>query len=306
MNRVMKVFLCWILLIAVSVSAGCGKEKEEQEYDYCLYFLDSTETKVASEGYTMRAADIEGQIAEMLEAINSAEPENFSYKKAKPDNVIIRECGYDIESRSITLNFDSGYTSMNSVTEILCRAAIVKMLCQIDGVDSVSFQVGGFPLMNSSGNPTGRMTAEDFIDNTGGQNANVTVYFANEDGTKLLGSDVTVAYDGTLSMEQIILGQLVNGPIEEGLYQTIPEGTKVLGITTKDGICYVDLSEEFMKKRSGVSAEVTVYSVVNSLVELSNVNKVQFTIEGEARKTYDDLDFSGVFERNLELIDSEN
>ena len=77
MNRVIKVFLCWMLLIAVSISAGCGKEEEEQEYDYWLYFLDSTETKVVSEGYTMRAVDIEGQIAEMLEAINSAEPDNF-------------------------------------------------------------------------------------------------------------------------------------------------------------------------------------------------------------------------------------
>ncbi len=305
MNRLMKVILCALLLTVVFAAAGC-RDEEEEEYEYRLYFLDSTETRVVSEGYTMRAADIDGQIAELVEAIISAEPENYSYKKAKPDNVVIRDCWYDSESRSITLNFDSSYSSMNHITEILCRAAIVKTLCQIDGVDSVSFQVGGLPLMNSSGNPIGRMTAEGFIDNTGGQDANVTVYFANEDGTRLLRSDLTVIYDGTLSMEQIILGQLLNGPIEEGLYATVPDGTQVLGVTTKDGICYVDLSEEFMGGQPGVSAEVTIYSIVNSLVELSNVNKVQFTIEDEVRETYGSLDFSVVFERNLELIDSEN
>lgn len=303
MNRTGKYIILIFLLAAIILPSGC-KEEAAREYPYCLYYLDSTETRLVSEGYEPEAQEMEGLIGEFVEALGK-DPQNFSYKKAKPDTIVIKEYWYDAEARVLTLNFDAGYSALTGVGEVLCRAAIVRTLCQVDGVDNVAFQVNGLPLMNSADKPVGRMNAEDFIDNTSA-NVNVTVYFANEEGTALLGSDVTVTYDGTLSKEQIILGQLLNGPLEEerDVYPTVPDGTEVLGVTTKDGICYVDLSAEFMQKRPEVSAEVTVYSIVNSLVELATVNKVQFTINGEVRKSYDSIDFSGVFERNLELIES--
>ena len=291
------------LLSGLMALSGCGR-KAAEDSAYKLYFLDSSETKLVSESYEMKANELKGQLAELVEAFDGTEPKNFSYKKAKPENIAIKEYWYDADGRMVTLNFDSSYSAMEHVSEILCRAAIVKTLCQIEGVEGVSFQVGGLPLNNSSGNPIGRMRESDFIDNMGGQSADVTVYFASEDGTKLSRSDITVGYDGTLSLEQIVLGQLLGGPIEEEIYPTIPEGTEILGVTTKDGVCYVDLNEKFMQKRPEVTAEVTIYSIVNSLVDLGNVNKVQFTINGEIRKTYDGIDFSGVFERNLELIES--
>ena len=53
---------------------------------------------------------------------------------------------------------------------------------------------------------------------------------------------------------------------------------------------------------SNATPEVTLYSLVNSLVELPNVNKVQISINGETnvvfRETYN---LSTVFERNLDI-----
>jgi germination protein M len=67
----------------------------------------------------------------------------------------------------------------------------------------------------------------------------------------------------------------------------------------------VDFSEEFLEKRTNVSAEATIYSVVNTLVELSNINKVQFSINGEQVLLYNDtIDFGSAFERNLDLVHS--
>ena len=85
----------------------------------------------------------------------------------------------------------------------------------------------------------------------------------------------------------------------------IPSGTVLNKVTVRDGICYVDFNEKFMEKRKDITAEVALYSIVNSLTELSNVYKVQFLINGATRKNYQNLDFSSTFERNLEIVEGE-
>ena len=47
-----------------------------------------------------------------------------------------------------------------------------------------------------------------------------------------------------------------------------------------------------------------MYSVVNSLVELHDINKVQFSIDGETMKFFgnSDIRFDTPLERNLEII----
>ena len=37
----------------------------------------------------------------------------------------------------------------------------------------------------------------------------------------------------------------MKGTDEKGYYNTIPEGTKLLSVSTKDGVCYVDFNKEF-------------------------------------------------------------
>ncbi|HBZ63279.1 MAG TPA: hypothetical protein DEO89_01415, partial [Lachnospiraceae bacterium] len=55
--------------------------------------------------------------------------------------------------------------------------------------------------------------------------------------------------------------------------------------------------------QADVSSGVVVYSIVNTLCELSDVSKVQFTIDGEQQETYGDIkNFTGSFERNLDMV----
>ena len=49
---------------------------------------------------------------------------------------------------------------------------------------------------------------------------------------------------------------------------------------------------------NNVSTDVSIYSIVNSLSELSNVNKVQILINGEVPSSFS----SSVFERNLDIV----
>ena len=85
----------------------------------------------------------------------------------------------------------------------------------------------------------------------------------------------------------------------------IPADTVLNKVSVQDGICYVDFNEAFMKKRSGITAKVAIYSIVNSLTELPNIYKVQFLVNGTAKRTYEGIEFSSPFERNLEIVEGE-
>ena len=65
-------------------------------------------------------------------------------------------------------------------------------------------------------------------------------------------------------------------------------------------ICFVNFSSEFVTKHSGGSAgeAMTVYSIVNSLTELKNVDKVQFLVEGNKIDVYKHLEFNEPFPRD--------
>ena len=97
--------------------------------------------------------------------------------------------------------------------------------------------------------------------------------------------------------------KLLEGPGDERLKATLSPERKVNSITVKDGICYVNFDASNMEITANVTEEVSVYSIVNSLSELKNVNKVQISIDGENNRMFrENISLSNVFERNLDLV----
>ncbi len=311
----MKKRIALLILLYCILLCGCadntpGIQRSNISDGYKLYYLDSGDTQLVFEEYIPEVTDRDGLISEFIQALNKA-PSNFAYVNAKPADVQITDMLLD-EDGLLILNFNTAYKNITGIKEILCRAAIVKTFCQIDGVEYVEFYVNGQPLIIAGEIPVGRMRSSDFIDNTGDSNdyiqeSKVRIYFANETGDMLLESILIVKNNGLKSQEQLVLEQLLSGPLEEqtNMRPVIAEGTKLNSVTTKDGICYVDFNENFMNLREGVNADVVIYSIVNSLIELPHITKVQFYINGDTRKQFSDIEFSGLFERNLELMVNE-
>lgn len=312
-NRRAWLYPLLMLVLAGSILiTGCSRKKKEEYNGKYIFCPDTSETKVGFEKYTLASEGTQNQVDELLKKMQ-AEPSDLSLKKAFPDDVRVDEYILD-ESGQLTLYLNSGYSNLNGVSEILRRAAIVKTLCQVDGVESVQFYVSGQPLTDSNMEAIGYMTADSFIDNTGGettykQQATLNMYFSDNTGKALVEVPVNITYDATIPLEQLAMEQLINGPYSidgvdvDQILPTIPEGTQLNKVTVKENTCYVDFSPAFLKKRRDISADVAVYSIVNTLVELSNVNKVQFSINGEQVLLYNDtIDFGSTFERNLDIV----
>lgn len=293
--------------------AGCeGKKNQNRvlpEGSYKVYYINNSQTGIVWEAYKAESTNSETLIGELLEQLSS-DPGNFAYKHSISDDVIVKE--YTLAEGTLTINFDSTYQNQSAINEALMRAAIVKTLCQIKGVDYVEFYVNGVPLIDANEKVVSPMTADDFINDNDVETsyipASLYLYFSNEEGDKLVECTEKKLYDGSITMEQLILLRLIEGPDEtemaEGMKAVIPKDTVLNNVTTKEGVCYVDFSKEFLNPMEGVNEVVSIYAVVNSLVELNNINKVQIMIDGKIVNTYrDSVELDVIFERNLNIVE---
>ena len=298
----------FIFLFLIILFCACGRERENmQEQTYKVYYVNSDETAIFSREYAAQETDTQALIDELLAQMEII-PERLEYKAPISGNVTLLESS--LSEGQLTLSFEESYKELPITTEVLVRAAIVRTMTQIDGISYVSFQIRSEPLTDASGYVLGLMSADTFIDNAGNEintyeKVRLSLYLANESGDGLKKISRSVVYNSNISMERLIVEQLILGVQEnEKASPAINPDTKVISVNVKDGICYVDLDSTFLTQIYNVTPDVTIYSITNSLVELSNVNKVQISINGDTNVTYrENTSLSAVFERNLELVE---
>lgn len=297
----------WILLLAVPLlMAGCRKQQQVDESGYRIWYINQDETCLKYENKELQSKNEEGMLREMLEVMRET-PEDEDLKPVIPEDVQLLD--FDFEHNQLYLNFSPEYKKMPKVYEVLCRAAIVRTLGQIDGVEYVDFQIDGEPLTDLDGKEIGLMNEDQFIENAGEEinaykTADLTLYFANQAGDKLVEQRVAMEYNSNISLEKLIVEQLIAGPPFDGAYPTIPSETKLLNISIKDNICYVNLDEGFLGTGYNVIESIPVYSIVNSLIENTDAQKVQISINGETNRMFrESISFDTIFEKNEELIE---
>lgn len=303
-----------IYLLAFVCFLSCGREDHADgqqgntvsSSEVQLYYLNKDENALIGQSYTMEAEELSGQIQELLEKMQAL-PEEIDMKA--PMRMGFQVISYQLEGTQVVIKVDEAYKQMIPSTEILVRAAIVRTLTQLKGIDGISFLVGEDPLTDLSGNPVGVLTADMFIDNQGSEinayeQTNIKLYFANETGDALKEVNRLVVYNSNIAIERVVVDQLIAGPSNMESYPTINPATKINSVTITDGTCYVNLDSAFLTQPYNITSEVAIYSIVNSLAELSNVNKVQFMIDGETAVQYrENMSFENAFTRNLDLIE---
>mgnify|MGYP001776289424 FL=1 len=288
--------------------ASCGKRTDVGKEDPFIYCLNEDRTGLIKVLYEFPEGDAEETARTVLEELK--EPaEEIEYTAPIPKEVKVQEC--QLRGTILDVDFNSAYLEMGSLEEKMVRAAVVQSLVLIDGVNAVSFTVDGEMLEDSSGFPVGLMNADDFVENTGSsptayQTDTLTLYFADKEGNRLVPQKVDVRYSSNVSRDKLIVEKLMQGPAGSGAYPTVNPDANLLSVTIKDGICYVNFDSTFLTGAYDVLPEVTVYSIVNSLVGGTEAQKVQITINGETDAKYmETVDLSQPLEAKEELVAAE-
>ena len=309
MSKLWKRAVFCFLPALLFLFSGCGRNAQEETESgqaFEVYYLNREETTLSSETvYLDEELTQDEQISALLTALQTA-PEDVSLKASAGTSFQIN--GYKVDEGQLNIDVDESYRKLPATTEVLVRVSLVRTFVQAEGINHILMTVAGESLTDTSGTAVGPMTADTFIDNAGdainpNEMVTLTLYFANETGDRLVETTRTLEYNSNISVERLVVDCLVNGPDTDQAFPTINPNTKVLGVTSRDGICYVNLDETFLTQVYTVTPEVVIYSITNSLVELTSVNKVQISINGQTDVVFrETFNLANLYERNLDLI----
>ena len=306
MKKMRDYLTLFLLMIMCLLCLGCGRENGQNGADsgYTIYYLNASGNQLVGNPYEPQAVDQETLVQELMAALNTV-PTDLECQSAIPSQV--EKMSFRVEANVLHLYADANYALMDSVKEILCRAALTKTLTQIPGIDYLTIYCAEQPIMDGAGNPVGMLAASDFVDSIRDVNSfektEMTLYFANETGDMLVAEKREVMRSTNTSVEKLVVEQLIEGPKGIGRFATMPKDVKLLSVSVNETVCSINLDAAFLNNTLEVKEYIPIYSIVNSLSELSTVSRVQIRINGSEDAVFRDLiPLSTVFVRNYDYI----
>lgn len=307
----MKKKICGMLAVFVlcALMAGCTIEVEEQgpgaeESGYHLFYLAASEDGLVKENYAPAEETSEFMLSDLMQRLGKKEDIKGGLSLLSAEVSIN---SYDRRDDLLIIDFNRAYTNMSSAREILVRAGVAQTFLQIPGIRAVRFTVAGNALLNAKNEKVEDMDRETFLELSGEdpdsyRYGTFTLYFTDRSGEKLVEETRNVYYKSSLSRERVVLEQLAKGPMEKGNYPTIPGNSAVENLIVADRVCYVTMNRSFGDSMD-VSPEISLYSVVNSLLAVSDADKVKLSVGNQSGGTLGgSVQLYAFYEKNLDLV----
>ncbi len=270
-----------------------GTDKEIIE----LYYFNDTMTSIISEEHQIKKESKDEMIELVLEKLSSS-PSKQSNKQ-----IIQKGTGWTISKgqEGILVDFSKDFLSENRSQNVLSAYAVIKSLCSIRGVSSVKVTAGGEDIITPENTTLSYLDGDDInlgITEKIADTKNVKLYFLDKNG-ELSYIWRKIKLSDTVSIGQMVVEELINGPENADYSAVLSQDTKILSFEMTEGTAYVNMSQAFIDKNKSTpnAEENAVYSIVNSLLELDAVENVQFLIEGKKVNEFETIDISVPFVR---------
>lgn len=298
----------FILLFLFSI-VGCTSTKKTEKIKLNLYFLEEQSNEIVAE---TREVEVQENILTAKVAIQELleGPKKEELKSIIPKDTKLLDT--KVEDSLAKVNFSKEFLDLSDTSDkSLAIISVVNTLTDLPGIDKVNIMIEGKDLLSSDGKPYGALTRNNLnkVKEERQQTLDVIVYFSDNEAMYLIPETrkIEVKENNKISLEKVIVEELLKGPEIETHFDTIPKGTELLSIKVNNKTAYVNFSKEFIENHPGGSTGeiMTVYSVVNSLTELDSIDKVIFLIEGQREKTLaGHLIFDEPFVRDESLIEN--
>lgn len=294
-------------MIAVLILSLCscrGENGKTDEYEAVLYFANAQKTQLVSEKRKISVNKddeiINKVVGELLKG-----PQSQGFKRIIPEKTKL--LSVIKEDDNAKLEFSKEFYNSDKNESILVISSVVRTVTEIDGINSVEFWVENEPMKDSDGKVMGKIRKQDIVYDTEPDVETkkfITLYFADKNSEYLNHEVRKISISPKETLEMRIMKELIKGPESDKMVKTVPPETKIMSVETKEGVCFVNLSQDFVTKHPGGTAgeTMTVYSIVNSLTELDYIDKVQFLIEGQKMEVFINMIFNEPFERDESLI----
>lgn len=314
MKRILRMMMFSILCVTLFLIGCDDKSVEHQNKDSInVYFYNAQSSALEVEEVKVslsQNATGEQRMAAVIESLTKGP--QVKNQVSKPLDFHIKE--YSLKEHIAYITFKESYGALPVEEQVAIRVCLVYSLTDLEFVEAVEFAIEDKPLTTSYGTKVGPVYRKDLllnglIPNPPTLTQTITLYFAKANDDKLYKEERTINVNSNTPLEEYVIAELIKGPskqgIEEGLLPTLPPDTKYNEIKTQELVCYVDLAYNLknVQPTSPLQEKLMIYSLVNSLTEISKVKKVIFLMDGKKQTEFPAaLDTGGLFERNEEII----
>lgn len=296
--------VCAAAVLCIIAAVFALRQREQQQsLPLNLYFFNEKASSIVAE-----KRDIHYNSAyEIPEHVLDALKKGPAEKKNQPvlsRSVDVRDV--QVENGAVTVDFSEAYLTEDQNRNMLATYAVVKSLCQVEGVKTVKVTVEGADVIAPDGKSIDALADQDInleSDAETSEAKEVLLYFATQD-KQLAKESRTIKITDKQPLEQYIVNELIKGPENKDLTAVLTADSALISAETKDGTCFVNFKANFIDKNTG-SAEkerLAIYAVVNTLTELEDVRNVQFLVDGKKAEAFGSMAIGDVFYRDANML----
>lgn len=285
----MKRRVCVFLLSLSVLLCGCGTTGSQQQTAARLYYVLLAEDQPgpAIDGEEVYVSDL--TVDALMAALLSGPADGSTYRQTFPNGTALQS--WELADGRLALDLSESFGRLSGVDLIEAEYCIVMTVAQLDGIDDVVITVNGQELPGSSNRA---LKTSDLI--LRGETADpvavsAQLYFPLQDGGLGI-EERTFEADTERETDQAnaILQQLVAGPTASDLQPCLNSAAQLEVESIQQGNCTVELDRAAIEGiiAQGDDMERAIYSIVDSLAELSGVDTVSFTFQGEPIDEWED------------------
>jgi germination protein M len=297
MKKIVSILIALSFVLSLT---GCIGDKEK----HVLYFACENNTGFSEEKVVIEKTDSTEKTARLITEALLKGPKKTENKRIIPENTGL--IGLRVEGNVALVNLSQDFEkTKNNAQRLLSIYSLVNTLCLIEGINAVKISVNGRGIKyRSSDEEIGELSMNNVITaDEIGRNMTVVLelYFASEDKKILRKEKRIVDIKDNETLEKTAVDQLLAGSDIKGNKNLIPPLAKLLSVETKDRLCYVNFSSEFLSIAES-DAALSIYSVVNTLTSLPDISAVQIFINGEKTEKVGGILISSPLTYNASLV----
>ena len=298
----MKRLICLLLTLSLLLP-GCSQP--ELRLPGTFYYPRSETAYEDSSGVIAPEQRELAGISEDLEAIVEhycAGPLEPGLENPLPPGTSLQS--YSLLDHVLTLQFNDALAKLSGIELTVAAGCLAQTFLPLTDADVLILSADGALL---GGSASLSLALEDLSlrdANLDLLHREFPVYYASTDRRYLIRQTVNCQNASLEEMTMYLLEQLLTPPAGSGLRSALPAGTRFLSVTVAEGLCTVDVSQEFDSRRFyAMSAQcLSLLSVVNTLTTLEEIDRVEFTVEGNLLIRYGSLSITEPLARDERCI----
>ena len=274
MKRGISFFLIFALLLSGCGSGGGNSsESVSLNFYYCVEDIDQLTSAVAVEA---EGRNVQVFTLTQLMDLYLRGPTSDHLRSPFPDGTEMVSLAEGEDGLEVTMS--GAFFTLQGIELSVASYCIGKTICDYLGTEQVI-------VVDEMNRIQMEIAPDDFLleNSFHSESESVfTLYFPDSSSRYLIPETREVTLSENESPETYMLRQLMLGPHSDDLLPSVPEGTRLLRVSTSDGICSVDFSVEFYAayQDDPYGAYTAIFSIVNTLTGLDAITGVQFLQEG--------------------------